>query len=239
MAASGVQEPFERRDCSSSEGAVALDRGPGSGKTLASKKTAVQQKRREFEDEALPHLGVLYETAYHLARDESAAQDLVQETFLRAFRFWDKYEKGTNCRAWLLRILRNTFINEYRRKAPESHRIDPATLDRYYSELVESATVPVQRDPAEELFANLVDDEIIEALEQLPEEFREVVILSDLQDLSYKEIAEVLECPVGTVRSRLSRGRKLLQSLLYDFAVEGGFIRAGSGGKAKEDESES
>lgn len=206
---------------------------------MASKNKAIQQKRREFEAEALPHLGVLYETAYHLARNESAAQDLVQETFLRAFRFWDKYEKGTNCRAWLLRILRNTFINEYRRKAPESHRIDPATLDRYYGELVESATVPVQRDPAEELFANLVDDEIIEALEQLPEEFREVVILSDLQDLSYKEIAEVLDCPVGTVRSRLSRGRKLLQSLLYDFAVEGGFIRAGSGGKAKEDESES
>jgi len=235
----GVQEPFERQDCSHIEGAVALDLGPGSGKALASQNTAIQQKRREFEAEALPHLGVLYETAYHLARDESAAQDLVQETFLRAFRFWDKYEKGTNCRAWLLRILRNTFINEYRRKAPETNRIDPATLDRYYSELVESATVPVQRDPAEELFAHLVDDEIIEALEQLPEEFREVVILSDLQDLSYKEIAEVLDCPVGTVRSRLSRGRKLLQSLLYDFAVEGGFIRAGSAGKSKEVKSES
>ena len=200
---------------------------------MARTDATVRKKRREFEAEALQHLGVLYETAYHLARDETAAQDLVQETCLRAFRFWDKYQKGTNCRAWLLRILRNTFINEYRRKPPETDRLDPSELDRYYNQLVNSATVPEQRDPAQELFANLVDDEIVEAMEQLPEEFREVVILSDLQELSYKEIAEVLECPVGTVRSRLSRGRKMLQALLYDFAVQGGFIRPDGVGKGK------
>lgn len=203
---------------------------------MAKQDAAVRKKRREFEAEALQHLGVLYETAYHLARNETAAQDLVQETCLRAFRFWDKYEKGTNCRAWLLRILRNTFINEYRRKSPETNHLDPSDLDRYYNQLVDSATVPEQRDPAQELFANLVDEEIVDAMEQLPEEFREVVILSDLQDLSYKEIADVLECPVGTVRSRLSRGRKMLQSLLYNFAVQGGFIRpdAGEDGRGKE-----
>lgn len=214
-------------------------RAPEDEIALADIDKSIQKKRREFEAEALQHLGVLYETAYHLARNETAAEDLVQEACLRAFRFWDKYEKGTNCRAWLLRILRNTFINQYRRKAPETDRIDPTELDRYYNQLVDSATIPEQRDPSQELFANLVDDEIIEAMEQLPEEFREVVILSDLQELSYKEIAEILDCPIGTVRSRLSRGRKMLQSLLYEFAVEGGFIRPDAAGEPKEKESES
>jgi len=212
--------------------------GPGSGKALAENGESVRRKRREFEAEALQHLGVLYESAFHLARDETAAEDLVQETCLRAFRFWDKYEKGTNCRAWLLRILRNTFINQYRRKSIEVDQVDPSELDRYYNQLVETATIPGQRDPAQELFANLVDDEIIQAMERLPEEFREVVILSDLQDLSYKEIAEVLDCPIGTVRSRLSRGRKMLQSLLYDFAVQGGFIREDMASKMVEKQRE-
>jgi len=186
---------------------------------------AEQQKRREFEKEALPHLSALYETGFFLSRNETAAEDLVQETFLRAFRFWDKYEKGTNCRAWLLRILRNTYINQYRRRAQQPTPVDLEEVDRNYERLVETATINVQRDPAQELFANLVDDEVVEALEKLPEEFRQVVILSDLQELSYKEISDVLECPIGTVRSRLSRGRKMLQALLYDFAVKGGFIQ--------------
>jgi RNA polymerase sigma-70 factor (ECF subfamily) len=189
-----------------------------------------QKKRREFEQEALVHLDAMYRTAYSLARDPAAAEDLVQEACLRAYRFWDKYEKGTNCRAWLLRILRNVFVNQYRKKSRQATSVDYTELDRYYDRVVESATIPVQKDPAEELFSNLVDDEIIEALEELPEEFRQVVILSDLEDLSYKEIANVLDCPIGTVRSRLSRGRHLLQSTLYDFAIKGGFIR--------EDESE-
>ena len=123
---------------------------------MADNDKSIQKKRREFEAEALQHLGVLYETAYHLARNETTAEDLVQETCLRAFRFWDKYEKGTNCRAWLLRILRNTFINQYRRKAPETDRVDPTELDQYYNQLVDSATIPEQRDPSQELFANLV-----------------------------------------------------------------------------------
>lgn len=183
-----------------------------------------QRARREFEAEALQHLDVMYQTAYHLTRNQAEAEDLVQETCLRAFRHWDQYKKGTNCRAWLLRILRNNFINECRRKHRQEARVDYTELDKYYSQLVEAATLQTQKDPSEELFSNLVDDEIIEAINQLPEEFREVVILSDLQDLSYKEIAEVLDCPIGTVRSRLSRGRKILQSLLYEFAVKGGFI---------------
>lgn len=193
---------------------------------MAKTETAAERnKKKEFEAEALQHLDALYQSAYYLTRNQTAAEDLVQEACLKAYRFWDKYQKGTNCRAWLLRILRNTYINQYRRKVQEPARVDYEELDRYYNQLVESATVGVQRDPSEELFANLVDEEIIEALEQLPDEFRQVVILSDLQELSYKEISDILDCPIGTVRSRLSRGRKLLQSLLYEFALKGGFIR--------------
>jgi len=185
----------------------------------------LKQKRKDFEAEALEHLDAAYKTAYHLTRDPVGAEDLVQETYLRAFRFWDQYEKGTNCRAWLLRILRNTFINQYRKRKAQPARVDYTELDRYYDQLVDAATVPKPKDPSEELFSNLIDEEIVEAIEQLPEEFRQVVILSDLQDLSYKEIAEVLDCPVGTVRSRLNRGRKLLQGLLYEFAQKSGFLR--------------
>ena len=185
----------------------------------------VQQKRREFETEALVYLGDLYKSAYHLVREKAAAEDLVQETFLRAFRFWDKYEKGTNCRAWLMRILRNTYINQYRKNQQQPTRVDVEDLDRYYDQLVETATVSIQPDPAQELFANLVDDEILEALDQLPEEFRQVVILSDMEGLSYKEISDIMECPVGTVRSRLSRARKLLQAMLFDFATKAGYLR--------------
>jgi len=175
----------------------------------------------------MPHLDALYRSAYQLAQDPTAAEDLVQDAMLQAYRFWDKYQKGTNCRAWLLRIQRNLYINQYRKKTRQPSKVDYEDLDRYYDQVVEPAIVDSNLNPAEELFNNLVDDEIIDALEELPEEFRDVVILSDMQDLSYKEIADQLDIPIGTVRSRLSRGRKLLQSMLYEFAVKGGFIRDG------------
>jgi RNA polymerase sigma-70 factor, ECF subfamily len=187
----------------------------------------VNKKRKEFEKEAMPHLDALYRSAYQLAQDPTAAEDLVQDAMLQAYRFWDKYQKGTNCRAWLLRIQRNLYINQYRKKTRQPSKVDYEDLDRYYDQVVEPAIVDSNLNPAEELFNNLVDDEIIDALEELPEEFRDVVILSDMQDLSYKEIADQLDIPIGTVRSRLSRGRKLLQSMLYEFAVKGGFIRDG------------
>lgn len=183
------------------------------------------KKRKEFESEALVYLDDVYRSALHLTKRPSAADDLVQETFLRAYRFWDKYEKGTNCRAWLMRILRNTYINQYRKSKQEPAKVDPQDLDRYYDQLVDTATVKVQKDPSQELFDNLVDEEIVEAIESLPEEFRETVVLSDVNGLSYKEIAEVMDCPVGTVRSRLSRGRKMLQSMLYQFAVKSGYLK--------------
>ena len=206
---------------------------------LANRSAAdIKQKRKEFESEALVHLDSLYKTAFHLTRDTNAAEDLVQDACLRAFRFWDQYEKGTNCRAWLLRILRNTYINQYRRQVKQPARVDYEELDRYYDQLVETATVAATKDPSEELFSNLIDDEIVEAMEQLPDEFRQVVILSDLESLSYKEIADVLECPVGTVRSRLNRGRKLLQSMLYEFALKHGFIREGNGTEGKASKSD-
>jgi len=178
------------------------------------------EKRRQFEDEALVHLCTLYNVALRLTRDPAEAEDLVQETVLKAYRAWDRYERGTNCRAWLLTILRNTFINDFRKR---SKRPDPVPFDA-----VEEVSVfgdVKDEDPEGSFFRHLVDDEVRRAIDELPEEFRLPVVLSDVEGLSYAEIAEVLELPVGTVKSRLFRGRRRLQRRLYEYAVEMGYIK--------------
>jgi len=177
-------------------------------------------KRGEFESEALVHLDTLYNVALRLTGNASDAEDLVQDTVTKAYRAWDKYESGTNCRAWLVTIMRNTFINQYRR---ESKRPTPVQFDS-----VEDISVfeNVQdRDPAGSFFRYIVDDEVQQAIQELPEEFRIPVVLSDVEGLSYAEIAEILELPVGTVKSRLFRGRRRLQQRLYEYAMEMGYIR--------------
>jgi RNA polymerase sigma-70 factor, ECF subfamily len=173
-----------------------------------------------FEREALPHLDVLYRVALRLAGDPSAAEDLVQDTMLRAFRGWSGYRPGTNARAWLLTILRNTFINEYRRRKrePISMDIEVAEPHAIYRDVADA-------DPEGEFFSRIVDTRILEAVDRLPTPFREVVVLSDMEGLGYAEIAESLDIPVGTVKSRLFRGRRQLQRELYDHAVEMGYIR--------------
>lgn len=179
-----------------------------------------EEKQRAFEAHALPHLDTVYRVALRLSGDETAAQDLTQETMLKAFRSWHQFREGTNARAWLLTILRNTFINEYRR----TQRMG-ATVD---VDDVESFTVfrDVQEtDPEGRFFEQIIDEEVLRAIAALPDEFRETLVLSDLEGLSYAEVAEVTGVPVGTVKSRLFRARQALQRELYRYAREMGYVR--------------
>ena len=148
------------------------------------------------------------------------ADDLVQETMLKAYRAWDQYEKGTNAKAWLLTILRHAFINEYRRRTRHPETVDVDTIEPYavFSEVQDE-------DPQGAFFDRIVDDEVLRAIDQLPEVFRETLVLSDVEGMSYQEIAGILEVPIGTVKSRLFRARQLLQTKLYDYAVEMGYIK--------------
>ncbi len=178
------------------------------------------QKREDFEREALVHLDTLYNVALRLTGNKSDAEDLIQETVLKAYRAWDKYEAGTNCRAWLVTIMRNTFINKFRRESRQ-----PSTV-QYDSVEDTSVFEAVQdKDPEGSFFRFIVDDEVKRAIQGLPEEFRIPVVLSDIEGMSYAEIAEIMELPVGTVKSRLFRGRRRLQQRLYKYAVEMGYVR--------------
>lgn len=178
--------------------------------------------RDEFARVALPHLDSVFGAALYLTRDRDRASDLAQETFLRAFRFFHQFQAGTNCRAWLLTILHNTFRNTYRsesRTRGHTDIDDPATA----AEASEKAGRDA--DPGALVIERLLDDEVAEALTSLPEEFRSAIVLVDLQDLSYEESATALGVPIGTVRSRLSRGRRLLQSSLREYALRRGILK--------------
>ena len=179
-----------------------------------------EAKRVGFEREALPHLDMLYRVALRLSGNPPDAQDLVQETMLRAYRAWAQYTTGTNAKGWLLTILRNLFINEYRRRSRHPETVDVDTIEPF-------AVFPEiqDEDPQATFFDRIVDDEVLQALDALPEVFREAVMLSDVEGLRYEEIASVLSVPIGTVKSRLFRGRRLLQSRLYDYAVSMGYIK--------------
>lgn len=177
-------------------------------------------RRTEFENEALPHLDTVYRVALRLSENEAHAEDLTQETMLKAYRSWHQYRSGTNARAWLLTILRHTFINEYRKARRVVREIDISEIEPYtvFRDVQEA-------DPEGRFFDQIVDDQIIEAIEALPDEFRETLILSDVEGLPYAEIAEITEVPVGTVKSRLFRARQALQKELYAYAVEMGYIK--------------
>ena len=177
----------------------------------------------EFETEALRHLDALYRTALRMTRSEADAEDLVQETYIRAFRFRDQFTLGTNMKAWLFRILTNTFINTYRRKTAQPEVTDLEGIDEFslYRRMADDRAASTSPDPEAELLNSVVDTEVTDALEELPEKFRTTVLL-DVEGFSYKEIAEMLAIPIGTVMSRLHRGRKFLQKRLYDLARERG-----------------
>lgn len=181
---------------------------------------APDDRRATFEAEALPHLDSVYRVALRLSGDRTRAEDLTQETMLRAFRAWDQYRQGTNARAWLLTILRHTFINEYRRTRNQPRPVDVSEVERYH--------VPSdaqEADPEGAFFERIVDDEVLRAIDALPAEFREVVVLSDIEGLTYAEMAELVGVPIGTIKSRLYRGRRLLQQRLYNYAVEMGYVK--------------
>jgi RNA polymerase sigma-70 factor (ECF subfamily) len=176
-----------------------------------------------FETEALGFLDALYRTALRMTRSEADAEDLVQETYIRALRFRDQFTPGTNLKAWLFRILTNTFINSYRRRQsqPEFTELDDVDEFSLYKRMSDLKVSSASGNPETEFLNGLVDSEVKDALVELPEKFRQVVLL-DVEGFSYKEIAEMLDIPIGTVMSRLHRGRKFLQKRLLDLAQQRG-----------------
>lgn len=181
--------------------------------------------RAAFEKEALEHLDALYGTALRMTAKAEEAEDLVQDTYLRALRFYKKFQPGTNLKAWMFRMMVNLFINRYRRnrRGREIHE----GIERY--DVAERMVPPEQLArtgaPEEFFFEKLFSDDVVAAIEELPRDFKMVVLLADVNDFSYAQIADILGIPVGTVMSRLHRGRKLLRAALYSFALEEGYIK--------------
>lgn len=179
-----------------------------------------------FAEEALPWLDAVYRLSLRLTRgDPDASEDLVQETFLRAHRFWHTYERGTNARSWLFTICRNTFLNQ--KDLARARRERPAA--DFDADVEALSAVPVLGeppiDPESHFFGRLIDEEVVRAIDELPEEYRETLVLSDLGDLTYAEVAGVLGVPIGTVRSRLFRARRMLQDRLRELAVVAGYVQ--------------
>ena len=189
----------------------------------------MKEDHADFEEIAMPMADALYGAALRMTRDPTQAEDLVQETLMRAYRFWHRFQKGTNIKAWLFRIQTNVFINRYRKSQTEQKHRD----DRQVDDLLQRYAVDTQNylppETREDFLKHIIGDEVLKALDELPFEFRMAVLLADMHSLSYKEIADVLDCPVGTVMSRLHRARKLLQAKLFEYAVERGIIQAPEG----------
>ena len=184
------------------------------------------EREARFERDALPFLDQLYAAALRMTRNPSDAEDLVQDTYVKAFAAFHQYQDGTNLKAWLFRILTNTFINGYRKKQREPLQSQTDELEDWQMAAAEAHTSTGLRSAEAEALDRLPDTDIVEALAEVPEDFRVAVYLADVEGFSYKEIAEIMGTPVGTVMSRLHRGRKLLRSLLEDYAIERGLIPA-------------
>jgi RNA polymerase sigma-70 factor (ECF subfamily) len=178
-------------------------------------------RQREFEKEMMPYMDMLYSYAYYLSGDREQANDILQDTYLKAFRFYDKFERGTNAKAWLYRIMKNTYINEYRR----THRLpDIVEYDEHISSYqMTGAGSPGSDDLRAMLETQTLDDDIAGAIAALPDKFKSVIVLRDIEELPYEEIAEALEIPIGTVRSRLHRARAILFERLKEYARDKGY----------------
>jgi RNA polymerase sigma-70 factor (ECF subfamily) len=194
---------------------------------MGNRKSEELKKRAEFEAQALPHMDALLRTALRMTKNEGDADDLVQEAFFKAYRFWDKFEQGSNCRAWLFKIMTNIFINNYRAKAwtPQTVDLEDVDDDFLFGQL--SALGPSE-NPEQHFFNKVFDDDVKKAIEELPEDFRLVIVLSFLEGFSYQEIADIVGLNIGTVKSRLHRGRKLLQRSLWQYAIKNGFVKEAS-----------
>jgi len=180
----------------------------------------MQQRSADFENLVLEHLDMLYAVALRLTHNPADAEDLTQNTLVKALRFHDKFKEGTYIKAWLLTILRNTFINEYRRKSRRPSFVELSGTEAAEDSGPDPALNFEPRAGHSEDLLELLDDEVREAVDSLPEDFKTAVIMADLEDKSYKEIAEAMDCPLGTVMSRLYRGRKLLRDQLEHYAKD-------------------
>lgn len=174
-----------------------------------------------FEKEFMPLIDSLYNFAYRLTLDEDDANDLVQETYLKAYRFFDSYEQGTNAKAWLFRILKNSFINEFRKKSKEPSKIDYNEVETFYNsdDVDENITADLRVDS----ISDMIGDEVANALNALAVDFRTIIILCDLEGFTYEEMSKILDIPIGTVRSRLHRARNLLKEKLKNYATTMGY----------------
>ncbi len=181
-----------------------------------------RQYNRIFEEEFLPQIDALYTFAYHLTYNEDDANDLVQETYLKAFRFIEKYHEGTNAKAWLFKILKNAFINQYRRKSKQPTRVDYEDITSY-QEVEEDSNLSGYADLREEMFQTMMGDEVTNAINALPVDFRVVILLCDIEGFTYEEISKILDIPIGTVRSRLHRARNMLKDKLREYARSMGY----------------
>ncbi len=179
------------------------------------------EKQKVFNQEFMPHINSMYNFAYRLTLDADDAKDLLQDTYLKAFRFIDSFQQGTNAKAWLFRILKNSFINDYRKKSKEPSKVDYQEVETFYnSEDVDRQITP---DLRVEALQDMIGDEISTALNSLDVDFRTVIILCDLEGFKYEEMAKILDIPIGTVRSRLHRARNLLKEKLSEYARQMGY----------------
>lgn len=179
----------------------------------------------DFQSRSVPYVDSLYNTAYRMTGNSQDAEDLVQETYFKAYKYYDKFEEGTNLKAWLFKILKNTFINNYRKKKLEPRSVEFSEIEESFERIVRHDPDDQRLDPEAQYLSGVMDDGVKRALDSLPHDYRMVVVLADLEDFSYKEIAEILDCPVGTVMSRLYRGRKLLEKALLKYARSHGYLR--------------
>lgn len=179
------------------------------------------EKQEIFEKEFLPHINAMYNFGYRLTLDRDDAKDLVQDTYFKSYRFIESFQRGTNAKAWLFRILKNSFINDYRKKTKEPSKVDYQEVEQYYnSDDVDRQITP---DLRVDSLKDMIGDEISNALNALDVDFRTVIILCDLEGFKYEEMAKILDIPIGTVRSRLHRARQLLKEKLSEYAKSMGY----------------
>lgn len=185
------------------------------------RKSAKPKDDSIFEKELLPHVGALQTFAYHLTYSQDDADDLVQETYMKAWRFIDKYEQGTNAKAWLFKILKNAYINEYRKRVKQPTKVDFEDIVAFHD--TDDDRISGYSDLREEIFLHMMGDEVTTAINSLPLDFRTVILLCDIEGFTYEEIASIIDVPIGTVRSRLFRARNLLKEKLTDYARQHGY----------------
>lgn len=199
-----------------------LEEEPENLELEVKKKYSEPEQHRIFNKEFMPHIDAMYNFAYRLTNDEDDANDLLQDTYLKAFRFINSFQEGTNAKAWLFRILKNSFINDYRKKSKEPSKVDYQEVEAVYNSS-EDAEYESTSDLRLEAVQDLIGDEVAMALNSLPVDFRTVIILCDIEGFTYEEMAKILDIPIGTVRSRLHRARNLLKDKLRSYAKTMGY----------------